>query len=316
MKKVSAIFFSLLVIGCSGQTAPSPSSSLSLMDRGQIVFSEPEQAVEVLRTAAKNDDTAAYMKIFGPEAKELLESGDPVADKQGRKRFADAVLSGVSIEREKLESRQKNPLEVAFLLLGKEKLSFPIALIRNEMGWRFDTAVGKEEILNRRIGENEFSVLDLLEEYALAQYEYASEGHDGDAPGYFAPKIVSSPGKHDGLFWEGEPQSPFGPLFADIQDEGYSAQKGPVPVYGYYFRVLTRQGLNARGGVMDFLSTNGKLAGGFSLIAYPAIWGNSGVMTFILGPDGIVFQKNLGPKTGELANQISEFDPDLSWDPA
>lgn len=302
--------------GCSATLPPPPPQ----LDGAQLAFSQPEQAVEALKKAAAENDESSYLRIFGPEAKDLLKSGDEVADKVARENFARAVGEKVQLETAKLDAESGQPVEVALLSLGADEWPFPVPLVKQGSSWKFDTLLGKEEILDRRVGENELTVLHLCDEYVSAQQEYAATDHEGIEPGSFASRLVSTPGKHDGLYWEGEPQSPLGALIAGAEQLGYAVKEKASPeqtrpFFGYYFRVLTKQGKHARGGEMDYMK-DGKLTEGFALIAYPANWGNTGVMTFVVGPDGVIYQKNLGPDTAEIASRISEFDPDLSWDPA
>ena len=258
------------------------------------------------------------MKIFGPEARDLLDSGDPVADEQNLK--AAAALSAEKAEAVELILRDRPKQPRVAVLLGGDDWPFPIPIVEENGKWRFDTALGKEEILNRRIGDNELNVIGLCKEYAESQNEYQSVDRDGSGVRQFAAKFFSSPGKKDGLYWDaapGEALSPMGPLIADAASDGYvktADANGHKPFHGYYFRILTSQGPNARGGAKNYIK-NGKMTEGFAMLAYPAKWDVSGDMTFIVGPDGVLYQKNLGEKTAEEAAKINKFDPDLSWRP-
>jgi hypothetical protein len=203
------------------------------------------------------------------------------------------------------------------LLVGADNFPFPIPLKKNGTGqWYFDAPAGKDEILSRRIGRNELAVIDACAALANAQAEYFSRRHDSASPKQYALKFISDPGKQNGLYWEspeGKPKSPLGPLVAFATAEGYSAKANShAPFHGYYFHMLTKQGSNARGGAKDYL-VNGKMVHGFALVAYPAEYGNSGVMTFIINQDGVLFQKDLGKTTTETATALSAFDPDTGW---
>jgi hypothetical protein len=205
------------------------------------------------------------------------------------------------------------------LLVGADNFPFPIPLKKNDGGqWFFDTAAGKDEILNRRIGRNELAIIEVCEAVADAEAEYFSGVHDGETTKQYALKFISDPGKQNGLYWkspEGQPESPLGPLAAFATSEGYTAKpEGHTPFHGYYFRMLKGQGKNAPGGAKDYV-VDGKMVGGFAFVAYPAEYGNSGVMTFMINQDGVVLQKDLGKTTTETATAMTEFDPDSSWSP-
>jgi hypothetical protein len=269
-------------------------------------FSTPEDAVTALVSAAQNNDTRMLLAIFGPEARELISSGDPVADRIGRERFVARYREFSRIERRNADA--------ALLIVGTGKHPYPIPLIKEGDVWVFDTRAGKEEIINRRIGRNELGAIEVLREYVEAQHEYADmNGRSGE----FARKLVSSPDKHDGLYWEarqGGKESPFGPLVAAAAMEGYTVKKGTgsAPFRGYYYRILTGQGSHAPGGARKYV-VEGKMTGGFAMVAYPAKYGSSGVMTFLVNHDGIVYEKNLGRNTGKTARSLSLFDPDDTW---
>jgi hypothetical protein len=208
--------------------------------------------------------------------------------------------------------------EKAVLEVGKDGWPFPIPIVKVAGAWRFDTKEGKQEILNRRIGKNELSAIQACLAYFDAQRDYASKGGDGKGLPEYAQKFFSEPGKKDGLYWEakeGEAQSPLGPLFAAAQERGYTRKtpgQQPSPYLGYYYRILTAQGKNAPGGAYSYL-VNGKLVGGFALVAYPAQYGASGIMTFMVSHDGVVYQKDLGKKTEAVAKAMKTFDPDETW---
>lgn len=274
----------------------------------QKAFPTPEAAVVALVDAAKAGDTDELLAIFGPEGQKVLSSGDAVADRQNREVFLVAYEEGAWLEPDGKDKR--------FLYIGNEDWPFPIPLVKSAGGWRFDTAAGVEEILYRRVGRNEFSAIRACLAYVGAQKEYASRGRDGKPAGIYAQRIVSQPDKHDGLYWkvnEDEELSPLGELVAEAAQEGYARREGQAtPFHGYYFRILTAQGKDASGGTKSYLA-DGEMTGGFALIAYPAEYGNSGVMSFIVNQDGIVFEKDLGPDTATLAAAIQEYEPDRTW---
>jgi len=300
----------------------------------QKLFSTPEEARDALVAAATAQDEAALTAIFGPDH-EKMKSGDPVADKNHSERFALHVQEGCTLN--KVDDAKYT------LVIGLHHFLFPVPIVKDGDKWRFDTAAGLKEILVRRIGSNELSAIMTARAYAIAQWEYFGEGglHNDDGLAEFAQKFISTPGLHDGLYWEtapGEDASPLGPLVAAARAEGYSAgrsnqaaagvkpastsAKGAAaaedtahphaPYHGYYFKILTRQGPSAPGGAFSYL-INGRMIAGFALVAYPAEWGNSGVMTFIVNTQGRVYEKNLGPKTAELAAAMREYNPDTTW---
>jgi hypothetical protein len=275
----------------------------------QKTFSSAEEAVGAAVTAAKSNDAKELLAIFGPLGNELLFSGDAIADNQRRTEFLAAYA-----EKNRLISQGENTI----LVIGKDDWPFPIPLVKRENGWVFDTAKGKEEILNRRIGQNELNVIQVTLAYVDAQREYAMKDHDGDGLLEYAQKFRSDPGKKDGLYWpstSGEEQSPLGQLVARAVKEGYAQNKTsdkPSPFYGYFYRILTAQGKSAAGGAYSYL-VNGSMIGGFALVAYPAEYGNSGVMTFIVNHDGKIFQKDLGKNTAAVASAMKEYNPDQSW---
>jgi hypothetical protein len=272
-------------------------------------FSTPEEAVKAAVTAARNNDDKGLIAIFGPSSKDLLFSGDSVADKQRRERFLKAYDEKNSLVSEK---------DGMVLVVGKNDWPFPIPLVKKGDAWLFDTAKGREEILNRRIGENELDTIQSLLAIVDAQREYAMNDRDGDGILEYAEKFLSDPGKKNGLYWktkEGEEPSPLGILAADARAEGYSrsgSKQKPIPYHGYYFRMLKAQGKNAAGGAYDYV-VKGKMIGGFAVIAFPAKYGNSGVMTFLVNHEGVVLQKNLGKNTEQIAKAIKKFDPDKTW---
>jgi hypothetical protein len=274
------------------------------------VFASPDDAGDALLEAAKSGDQNAVLAIFGPDSKEIVSSGDAVQDNATIDKFV--VAYGVMHRWRKMADNAQ------ILLIGADNFAFPIPLKKSVSGqWFFDTAAGKDEILARRIGRNELAVIDVCGALADAQAEYFSQRHDDGSTKHYALKFISDTGKQNGLYWEspdGQPGSPLGPLVAFATTEGYSAKNSHVPFHGYYFRMLKRQGSQASGGAKDY-EVNGKMVGGFAFVAYPAEYGNSGVMTFIINQDGVLLQKDLGKTTTEIAIAMSEFDPDSGWTP-
>jgi len=273
-------------------------------------FASPDEAVTTLVEAVKAGDKPALLAILGQDGKALISSGDETADRLGRERFVQAYQEA---------NRLTNDGEAkATLIVGKDAWPFPIPLVKSASGWRFDTAAGKEEILNRRIGENELDVIQVCLAYVDAQREYYLRNASGGRLLEYAQKFASAAGKRDGLYWEvkpGEEPSPLGPLVAAARRAGYSAGKPegkPIPYHGYYYRILTAQGKDAPGGAYDYLA-RGHMIGGFALVAYPAQYASSGVMTFIVSHDGVVYQKDLGPSTAAIAQAMGRFNPDATW---
>jgi hypothetical protein len=274
-------------------------------------FATPDVAVEAMVAASRDNSEPRLLAILGSEGGELIHSGDAVADRRGRQDFVTAYDQAHRIE---LKGQ-----DAAELIIGKEEWPLPIPLVHEAGGWHFDTAAGKEEILNRRIGRDELKVIEVCREYVRAQREYASLKIGGQSA--FAREFTSAPGQHDGLYWPAkadEQQSPLGPLVAEARASGYGTRSKTAsrsksnPFHGYYFRILTAQGAHAAGGARSYL-VDGRMTQGFALIAYPGRFGDSGIMTFIVNQNGIVFEKNLGPQTTRLAGSIAEYDPDLSW---
>ena len=275
----------------------------------QTAFDSPEQAGEALIAAVRSGETNEILRVLGEDAQPVVESGDAVEDANNRNDF---VAFYVAAHRWVSETP-----EVSTLIVGDNDWPFPFPLVNDDDGWRFDTTVGIEEILDRRIGENELAAIQASLAYVDAQREFYWTNPDGEPLLHYARHLVSTPGKRDGLFWEtseGEAPSPLGELFAAARSEGYlvDGTAQPVPYYGYHFHSLTAQGEHAAGGAYDYL-VDDRLIGGFGLVAYPAERGTSGVMTFIVNHDGVVFSKDLGPDTTKLAVEMTRFDPDPSW---
>jgi hypothetical protein len=274
------------------------------------LFATPDDASSALLNAAKSDDQVAIMTIFGPDSKELIASGDPVEDKNAVSTFVTKY--GM------MHRWRKMPDGSQILLVGADNFAFPIPLRNNTAGqWYFDTAAGREEILNRRIGRDELAVIDVCRAVADAQAEYFAQSHGSSAKQY-ALKFISDPGEQNGLYWPsstGQLQSPLGPLVAYATSEGYSVKPDAyTPFHGYYFRMLKGQSDKARGGAKNYI-VDGKMVGGFAFVAYPAEYGNSGVMTFMTNQDGVLLQKDLGKTTAQTAMAMTAFDPDSGWGP-
>jgi hypothetical protein len=291
----------------------------------QATYASPDDALQALVAAAKDKDRAALAKLHGPDYNQLL-SGDEVEDNKDLAEFATAVQESAQLQK---VSDSKYTITV-----GRDHWPTPIPLVQKDGKWLFDTKAGLEEVINRRVGENELSAIATSRAYAVAQWEYYTEGDwDHDSVAEYAQRLISTPGKHNGLFWEtpeGENPSPLGKLIAAASAEGYvSEQKTPdaagkggsdgeqlafdrEPYHGYYFKILTRQGSHAPGGKYSYV-INGNMIAGYALVAYPDKWGNSGVMTFIINQQGRVYQKNLGPNTGKLAAAMTEYNPDPTW---
>ena len=274
-------------------------------------FPAPEEAVKALTAAAKAGDRAAVDAIFGPETKELL-SGDAKQDALEFAAFARSLGQYTQLVR---KSADRFVLDI-----GDENWPLPIPLVRQDGKWFFDTAAGKDEIINRRVGEDELTAIGVCRNYVQAQREYASEDRDGSGMLKYAQKLKSTPGMKDGLYWPvsgDEDQSPFGPMVAEARSEGYgprTAEGQPQPFQGYRFKILTSQGAAAAGGAYDYV-INGNMIAGFALVAYPAHWGESGVMTFIVNQWGKVYERNLGEGSADIASEMTEFNPDADWTP-
>jgi hypothetical protein len=277
----------------------------------QSSFASPEEALKAVVEDLKSDNLSGLVEIFGPRIERILNSGDPVEDKNARDRFL-----ALAEETHHFDGSG----DTLTLVIGKDDWPFPIPLTKAGDHWRFDTAAGQEEILNRRIGENELSTIQTMLAYVDAQGDYAELQRQRSGTPEYAQHILSSPGKMDGLYWptaEGEPPSPLGPLVASARAAGYRAVKGegPTPYHGYFFKVLTNQGPSAPSSAVDFI-VKGRMIGGFGFVAWPARFGDSGIMTFVVNQDGVVYQKDLGPQTAKVAPMISRFDPDQSWQKA
>jgi uncharacterized protein YegP (UPF0339 family) len=273
------------------------------------VFSSPDDAGSGLLEAAKSGDQNAVLAVFGPESKDIIFSGDAVQDKA----TVDAFVTAYGV----MHRWRKLADDAQILIIGADNFAFPIPLEKNAAGqWYFDVAAGKKEILARRIGRNELSVIDVCGALADAESEYFSQRLADGKTKQYALKFISDTGQKNGLYWdspEGQPKSPLGPLVAFATSEGYNAKADAhTPFHGYYFHMLTGQGSQAPGGAKDYI-VDGKMVGGYAFVAYPAEYGNSGIMTFIISQDGILLQKDLGKTTAETAAAMTKFDPDPTW---
>ncbi len=275
---------------------------------GQKQFDTPKQAAEALIGVAGNFDTNAAKEILGPDGEDIVSSEDPVADKNRATAFANRAKEKTSVEIDK-----QNPNH-AILMVGKDDFPLPIPIVKQKGKWFFDTKVGREEILNRRVGANELNTIAICRGFVEAQHEYAQEKHDDSKANQYAQKILSTEGKHDGLAWknsDGTWGGPVGEAVAKALEEGYSAQGGK-PFHGYYFKVLKGQGPDAPMGEMDFV-VSGAMIGGFALAAAPAEYRVTGVKTFMVGPDGAVYEKDLGPDTLKTFQSMDKYNPDKTW---
>ncbi|MDX2166585.1 MAG: DUF2950 domain-containing protein [Deltaproteobacteria bacterium] len=274
----------------------------------QATFATPDEATQMLVTAIKAGDTKAMLSILGPEAKDLIDSGDPVADRTSWDKFAAAYDAAHAL----VANGDKQVLEI-----GTDQWPFPIPLIQHDGRWHFDTPAGEQEIIDRRVGRNELSAMQVLLAIGDAEREYYVRNPQNAKLFQFAQKVHSAPGKRDGLYWvakPGEPDSPLGPAVARARGEGYkqAGSGAGAPYHGYYYRILTAQGPDASGGAYDYV-VRGAMIGGFALLAYPAEYDSSGVMTFMVNHEGVVYEKDLGPDTEKLARAMKLFNPDASW---
>jgi Protein of unknown function (DUF2950) len=286
----------------------SKSDAVSAPASGQKKFDTPKQAADALVQVASTFDVAAAKEILGPDGEDLVSSEDPVMDKKRATEFAEKAKEKMSIETDK-----KNPNE-AIVLVGNDNFPLPIPLVKQNGKWFFDTKVGREEVLNRRVGANELNAIEICRGFVDAQHEYAMEKHDGSKVNQYAQRVISTPGKHDGLAWQnpdGTWGGPVGEEVAKALQEGYSAQGGK-PYHGYYFKVLKGQGPAAPMGEMDFM-VGDAMIGGFALAAAPAEYRVTGVMTFMVGPDGVVYEKDLGADTLKTFQAMDKYNPDKTW---
>jgi hypothetical protein len=293
------VALTLTLLPAQTQTAPAQTA--------QPTFATPEEAIHAVGDAAEHNDAAAMLKLFGPAGKDLVAPADDAGAREDRANFAKMLHQKMQIERD-----PTNPNRVTFSV-GSEDWPFPIPLQRNKAGkWYFDAAQGKVEILARHIGRNELNAVEVCRGYVEAQMAYANVDRDADGNLEYAQKIVSSPGKQDGLYWEGEPGNLVPKSFAAAAEAAAEAGKKLEPYHGYLYRILKAQGPAAEGGAVNYV-VKGEMIGGFALVAWPAEYGVTGVKTFIVNHRGIVYEKDLGPATGTLARQMTQFNPDKSW---
>jgi DUF2950 family protein len=273
-------------------------------------FASPEAAVRALADAVKAGKLDDVMAIFGPDAQELVDTSDAATGRKNREVFTIAFAEGWRLVNQAANHK--------VLVIGNEGWPFPVPLVKDGSAWRFDTAAGKEEVLARRIGRNELSVISICRTYVAAQQRYAADGHDGKPAGLYATAFHSDPGRQNGLYWpatKGQKRSPLGDLVAEAAEEGRMLaenKRPPDPFHGYYFKILTGQGTNAGGGAKSYI-VNGDMSGGFALVAWPSQYDATGVMTFIVNQDGVIRQKDLGPETDAAASALTAYDPDASW---
>ncbi len=297
---VIAVGLVMVLGGCRGKEAPPPNRT----------FATPEDAVKALTRAVTANDLPEVLAIFGPDGQALIDSSDPATARRNLDIFAVAIA-----ERWHLENRGE---AAKTLVIGNEDWPFPVPLVKDGNAWRFDTAAGKEEVLARRIGGNELTAMRTCRAYVVAQHIYAARGHDGKPRGLYARAFASDAGRQNGLYWEagrGGKRSPLGDLLAEAADEAAARRasaRQPQPFHGYYFKILTAQGAAAPGGARNYV-VNGQLSGGFALVAWPAEYDVTGVMTFIVGQDGIVWEKDLRSETAAAAHAMTEYNPDSSW---
>jgi len=280
-------------------------AAMLLPAAAQRTFSSPQEAAQALIDAADKNDTEALLKLFGPEGRTIVVSGDPAEDKNGRADFARRAHEGMHIDQPHASR--------AIIEIGPENWPFPVPLVRKDGQWIFDSAQGKIEVLARRVGRNELNAIDVCRGYVEAQMKYAARDRDADGNLEYAQTILSAPGKQDGLYWEGESSTLVPKSFADAAAMLLTAQgKKPQPYHGYFFHILKAQGPAAEGGAMDYV-VKGEMIGGFAMVAWPAEYGVSGVNTLIVNQSGMVYEKDLGATTSILARQMTRFNPDKGW---
>ena len=300
------------VFACAWLALLASSAGAAAQTATQRAFGAPEDAVKALADTVKAGNVDELLAIFGPEGRELATSSDPAAARMNRQVFAVAFR-----EQWHLEDASANRKT---LVVGNEDWPFPVPLVKGADGWRFDTAAGKEELLARRIGRNELEAIATSRAYVTAQQRYAQQGHDGKPAGLHATKLKSDPGKENGLYWpttRGQKLSPLGDLVAQAAQEGRpigAEQPQPTGFHGYYFKILTGQGAAGSGGAKSYI-VKGEMSGGFALVAWPAQYDATGIMTFIVNQDGTVRQRDLGPQTDTVARKMTVYNPDASWQP-
>ena len=298
----AAVAGAALCAGVACSRAPAPSAR---------AFPSAEEAVIALNATVEKGDMAGVAAFFGPDGRDLVDASDPVVTRRNLEVYRIAVA-----ERWRLVKGEGGTT----LVIGNEGWPFPVPLVQDANGWHFDTAAGREEILARRIGRNELAVMQICRTYVAAQRRYARQGRDGAPAGLYAKTFRSAPGRQNGLYWAvaaGQPRSPLGDLVTAAAEDDLSSRatrEKPSPFHGYYFRILTAQGRAAAGGERDYV-VGGRLSGGFALVAWPARYDETGIMTFIVNQDGIVHEKDLGADTDAAARKMTLYDPDASWAP-
>jgi hypothetical protein len=283
--------------------------SLAINAQTQPSFASPDEAVNALMVAIEKNDVPALGALLGPGSEDILSSGDDIADKSGR----DGFLEMYNVKHALVAEDESTMI----LQVGENEWPLPIPVVKQDGKWLLDGAAGADEVVYRRIGRNELGAIAVCKGFLDAQVEYAAEGRDGNESGIYATKLMSEPGKHDGLYWataEGEPPSPAGDAMAEAAEEGYRAATGGKrnPYHGYYYRMLFAQGANAPGGALDYFA-DGRLTQGVALLAWPAEYGVSGVKSFMINHDGVVYEKDLGENTSTDVENIKLFDPDSTW---
>lgn len=308
--QIAATIVTVTLATVAFATAAEPKADASSTTTAkQKQFDDPKQAADSLVQAAEAFDAAALQEILGPDSTDIITSDDPVMDKQRAATFAAKAKEKNSVV---IDKKNRN---MAVVTVGKDDFELPIPLVRNKGKWTFDTKVGREEILNRRIGTNELDAITICRGFVEAQHEYAAEKHDDAKVNQYAQRIISTPGKHDGLAWknaDGTWAGPVGEGVAKALEQGYSSKAQPY--HGYYFKVLKGQGPAAPMGEIDFV-VDGAMIGGFALVAAPAQHRVTGVQTFVVGPDGVVYQKDLGPDTLKALESMDRYNPDKTWKP-
>jgi hypothetical protein len=301
MLRNGKLCFAVLVTGLAAFTHP-----VKAQEKSQATFASPDEAVKALVSAAKAQDTRELTRIFGASSRTMVESGDPVEDKDNLKQFVERAEKNVSITGE-------GKTRMVYFGLVKWPLPFPL---RNSSGkWYFDSQQGRREAVKRRVGQNEIEAMQVCRAIAAAEKIYIQADRNNDGVMEYATKFRSKPGQQNGLYWEskpGEPESPLGPLIARAESEGYQGHLYHSPYHGYFFRILQGQGPHALGGAHSYI-VNGHMLSGYAILAHPAHWGSSGVMTFILNQDGKLYERNLGPQTAQLVPAVKVYDPDRNW---
>jgi hypothetical protein len=301
---ISSIAYLIFAVCLFGNSRPALSQ-----DPGQKTYSSPEEASAALHEAVRSADQEALRLVFGPAANEMTSSGDEDEDRRSQQQFVEKY--------QEMHRLGKEPDGTITIYIGAENWPMPVPLVSKQNRWYFDCDNGKREILFRRIGRNEMQAMDVCRALVEAQKEYSAEPRGGDSVKQYAARFVSDEGKQNGLYWKsdgGKPESPIGPIitYAATEDYQKASITQPKAFHGYYFRLLNRQGKNAPGGAKSYF-VNGKMTRGFAFVAYPAEYGTSGVMTFVVNQDGMMYQKDLGPKSSNQARTLSSYNPDTTW---